>query len=61
MRGDGDAESVSEHGDAGAATQAAVKHAGRDRATDVLVHDLYSRVHPVTPSGRRTRDSHRDH
>ena len=60
VRRDGDAESVSEHGDAAAATEAAVEHAGRESATNVLVHDLYSRVHPVAASGsRRTTDIHR--
>ncbi len=58
MRRDADAEPVSEHGDAEAATQAAVQHAGAEGAARVLMHDLYSRVHAVRPS--RTSDSRID-
>jgi hypothetical protein len=59
VRREGDEESLSEHDDAEAATEAAVERAGVDGATKVLVHDLYSRVHPVAALGsRRTGDSH---
>ena len=51
MRRDGDAEPVSEHGDAEAAPEAAVERAGSEGAAKVLVHDLYARVHPVAASG----------
>jgi hypothetical protein len=44
---------VSEHHDAGAATEAAVGCAGAEGAATVLVHDLYSRVHPIPSAEMR--------
>jgi hypothetical protein len=52
VRQEGDEEPLSEHDDAEAATEAAVERAG-EGATKVLVHDLYSRVHPVAGLGSR--------
>ena len=48
VRRDDGVEPVSEHDDAGEATESAVARAGSEGAAKVLVHDLYSRVHPVT-------------
>ena len=47
VRREDDADPVSQHGDAEAATEAAVERAGAEGATEVLLHDLYLRVHHV--------------
>ena len=53
VRRDDDADPVSQHGDAEAASEAAIERAGAEGEAEVLLHDLYLRVRPVVARRRR--------